>query len=192
MGAPTGIAEQAEQARDLRAQVEELRTRSDRSEIVFIENSPGRTPVTIYSLVDGEPLPIPEYMLDAALSKRQESGQFRFTGDKNKAPEYRLGDVKCFLHPESVERTSGLLAEAGVAGISCSSAHHPSRYAMEEVAKSKHKKQWAALQAFVAERRRQEEHDMQRAQLDATLALAEKAAGVPVAPEPAAAKAGKA
>jgi hypothetical protein len=50
------------------------------------------------------------------------------------------------------------------------------------------------LQAFLTERRRQEERDMAQQQLDATLALAEKAAGVPAAaaPEPVAAKAGKA
>ena len=171
------LAERREQARDLRDQIAEL-DRSDMPEIQFQDISPGRRKETLYSTLNGEPISVPRYMVDGILAKRLPDGRFAFVGAKENAPEYKKGDVKCFLHPESVERQAGLLAAAGIAHMTCFSAFHPSRYAMEEIAQSKHKKQWAAFKSYLAEEERKEERQRQQNQIDATLALAGKAAGM--------------
>lgn len=177
MGA-IGVGEAFERQRDLRGQVAEMErlTSGEQTEVIFIANAPGREPIMIYSLTDGEPIPVPKYMVQAALSK-MENGQYLFTARKEDAPDYQLGDVKCFLHPESIERQSGMLDAAGLAGFVCMSAHHPSRYAMEEVARGKHRKQWEALERSRTAQREEENQRRQQQQIDATLALAEKAAG---------------
>lgn len=168
------VVERAQQRRDLRAQLDGI-AREDESEIVFKETSPARRMHTIYSMVNGEPISIPRALVDRTLQKRQPNGQFMFTGRKEEAPEYKLGAVKCFLHPESPYRLSGALDEAGIGGFSCDSAHLASKYAMEEVAKTKHRKQWAALESYLMEQKADEQDARQQAQLEATLALAGQA-----------------
>ena len=175
------IAEAAQRGRDLRGQIAELEglTGGEQSEVIFISNAPGREPITIYSLADGEPITVPKYMVmgaNGALAKRNRDGSYRFTARKEEVPEYKLGDVKCFLHPESVERQSGLLGAAGLEGFVCQSAHHPSRYAMEQVAKSKHHKQGETFQELRKEQREQRRDEQQQQQIDATLELARTAA----------------
>lgn len=179
--APSNIeAQKAQEVRDLRNQISDL-SAEDEQNIVFKKPSPRRM-TTVYSMLDGEPLPVPASSVLRTLEKRLPgTREYMFTARQEDAPEYKLGSVKCFLHPESAYRTSGILAEAGISMHSCPSAHHPSKYAMEEVAKAKHKKQWQALQAYLADQERTEERAERRQQLDATLALAGKAVGKPAA-----------
>ena len=122
---------------------------------------------------------MPPKIARMAMMKRYKGGGYLFTDKKDEAPAYKMGAVKCFLHPESNERAAGMLEAAGIAHFSCPSSHHPSKYAMQEIAKSKHKKQWEALQEYLKEQERLEERAERRQQLDATLALAGQAAGAP-------------
>src|SRR3972149_1737558 len=109
----TNIAERAQDTRDLRGQIAELRDHDQ--EILFRETSPARRKVPIYSLVDGEEIYIPVNLLERTLEKRLPDGRFMFTARQHEAPEYKQGDVKCFLHPESIERAA--LDEGGLTGI---------------------------------------------------------------------------
>lgn len=168
--------ETAQRIRDLRGQIAEL-SNEDESDILFQEISPRRKKVTIYSMTDGEPISIPAYMAEPALNKARPGGGFMFTADPADAPEYKMGNVKCFLHPESPYRASGVLEEAGIAAKVCHSGHLASKFAMEEVARSKHRKEWAALEAYLAEQKEAQIEERQVRQLEATLALAGKAAG---------------
>lgn len=171
--APENNAAVLEQARDLRGQLAELDSGA-KSGIVFMEPpDQGRVPTTIYSLINGEPITLPRYMAEGVIGKRNPDGPgYMFTAHKENAPEYKLGTVKCFLHPESTYRTSGILDAAGVQAFSCNSGNHPSDYAMEEVAKGKHRKQWAAVQAYLDRQERAEERAERKEQTDAMLALA--------------------
>jgi len=169
-----------QRARDLKAEISEL-TAEDQGEVIFISpNQPGRRPETIYSMRDGEPITMPLYLAKQALQVKKEGGGFAFTSHKEQAPEYKLGDVKCFLHPESVERTSGLLEAAGIAAKTCASAHLASKYAMQEVAKSKHKKEWAAYQEYLREQREAGDRAERRTQTEAMLAMAGRSVGAKV------------
>lgn len=170
----TITAEMLERGRNLALQDAELKAEEDG--LIFRETSKVQPPIVVYSMADGEPIPMSPAIARMAMNKRYKSGGFLFTTDPNLAPEYKLGNVKCFLHPESNERAAGLLGAAGIAHFSCMSAHHPSKYAMQEIAKSKHKKQWEALQEYIREQERDEERAERRQQLEATLALAGKAA----------------
>ena len=163
--------------RDLRDQDDALR--AEREGIIFMETSEKQEPITLYALSDGEPIPMSPTIAEMAMRKRFKDGSYMFTDKPEEAPAYKLGDVKCFLHPESWERESGLLEAAGIAGVVCHSAKHPSRFAMQEVAKSKHKKEWQAKVEYEQQEERREDREQRRQQLDATLALAAKAAGEP-------------
>lgn len=168
--------ETLERQRDLAAQDAALKAESN-EDVVFMDMTKRLPPITVYSMADGEPIAMPPWVARMAMGKRYGDGRYLFTADASKAPAYKLGQHKCFLHPESAERLSGLLEASGVDMWTCHSQHHPSKYAMEEIAKSKHGKQWAALQAYIKEQERLEERAMARQQLEATLALAGKAAG---------------
>ena len=167
-------AEMLRRGRDLRDADAELRSEEDG--LIFMETSKREEPIIVYSMADGEPIPMPPKIARMAMMKRYKGGGYLFTDKKDEAPAYRMGTVKCFLHPESNERAAGLLEAAGISQFTCLSAQHPSKYAMQEIAKSKHKKQWEALQAYIKEQERLEERAERRQQLDATLALAGQAA----------------
>ncbi len=93
---------------DLEAQVEDLLeriegvTKEDLPEVVFQHIRTRRNLVTIYAMTDGEPISIPEYMVAAAMLKTLDDGSFMFTKKASAAPEYKLGTVKCFLHPDKL------------------------------------------------------------------------------------------
>lgn len=170
-------AVRAENLRDLKATISELAKEDDR-EVIFKETSPMRRKVTLYSLANGEEIQVARAQLEAMLSKRGPQG-YLWTADKSKAPVYREGDVLCFLHPDAPERE--VLNKIGISTV-CMSAHHPNRHAMEIIAQHKHRNQWDAYQAYLAEEQAREDRDMQRQQLEATLALARAAAGNVVTP----------
>ena len=152
MAVPTAedIARNAEKTRDLKQEVEGLATEALPG-VIFIEISEGRTPVTIYSTEDGRPVTIPENMVPAVMEKRREDGQYRFVADPAKAPEYKLGTVKCFLHPDAPERAT--IVEAGLANKSCRKDTLGSDHSKILHAEHRHKQEWVAYQRFVGGRK---------------------------------------
>ena len=167
------LARRAEKTRDLKGQIAELSAEED-GEIVFLDISPQRRLVTVYSTLDGEPIPVPAYMLQYVMDSRLPDGQFRFTSDATKVPEYKLGEIKCFLHSESPERP--ILDQIGLAGKTCPAAHLPNSYSKRLHAEHRHRKEWAAYQDYLGEKEREKHEARQERQLEATLELARIAA----------------
>lgn len=168
-----GIAEKERRARDLRAQVAELEPGLE-GEVVFEHIRTRRGIVTIYSMKDGEAIPIPEYMVKAALTKVVD-GEYMFTDDPSETPEYRKGTVKCFLHAESSERTSGVLGEIGLAGKTCPAGSLASVHSKRTHGERRHGREWAAYKEYLDDKKEEKAIARQEKQLDATIALAGKA-----------------
>lgn len=165
--------ERAQDVRDLRRQISGLE-KADESEIVFRDTSPVRKMATLYSVADGEMIRVPRKLLDRMLEKRLPDGRDMFTARKSEAPAYKRGTVKCFLHRESVDRP--ILEEIGLGAMECPAASLASQFSKRIHAQRRHKQEWAAYQEYIEENRRVESEDRARQQLDATLALAGRAA----------------
>ena len=169
------FAEQMQQARDLRTQLTGLE-RDDESEIQFTEWSPGRKMVRLWSVSDGTEILIPRYMVMPALTKRLPDGRYAFTANKEDAPTFKDGNVKCFLAEGSPERESGLLAAAGLDHLpSCPAKTLRSVYSKRTHAKNRHSQSWLTLQEHLNEERYETEREERRQQLEATLAIAGRA-----------------
>jgi len=168
------IAERTQKIRDLRGQIGGLAA-DDEQEIVFQEISPRRRKVTIYSMVNGQPVEIPAYMVAGVLEKRLDDGGYMFTAYKEQAPEFQPGTVKCFLHPESPDRP--ILEEIGLSGVTCPAAHLANMHSRRVHARHRHKEEWAAYCEHVDDQKELERNRHQQAQLDATLEIARAASG---------------
>lgn len=164
-----------EEIRDLSTQIDELR-RQDEGEIIFRENSPKRRKVVLYRRSDGERVEIPEYMAPAALRKR-EGGDYMFTSHKDQAPEYRLGNILCFLHKDSPDQL--FLKEIGLAGEAnhCRKATISNEYSKRIHGMHRHHDEWEAYQSFLDDQKEDRANARADHQLEATLALAGRAAG---------------
>ena len=173
-----GVAEQERRARDLRAQVAELEP-GLAGEVVFEHIRTRRGLVTVYSMTDGEALPIPEYMVRAVMTKAVD-GQYLFTDNPSEAPTYRQGTVKCFMHAESSERASGVLDEIGLAGKVCVAGSLANVHSKRIHGERRHGREWAAYQEFIEDKKEEKAIARQEKQLEATLALAGKATDTPV------------
>lgn len=170
-------AQRAQQARDLLGQVSELKGDPDEKEIIFKETSPQRKKVPIYSMRDGEKLMIPRAIMTATLAKiDRDTGKFAFTAFQEEAPTFKLGEVKCFLHPDSPDRL--LLDDMGMVGKTCPAAHLANQYSKRQHAIHRHKSEWAMYQEFLNDAKEERYNQRQDQQLAATLAIAE-AAGKP-------------
>lgn len=170
-------AQKMQQARDLLGQVEELKGSEDEKEIIFKETSPQRKKVPIYSMRDGEKLMIPRSIMQATLNKiDRDTGKFAFTAFQEEAPEFKMGEVKCFLHPDSSDRH--LLDDMGMVGKTCPAAHLANQYSKRMHALHRHKSEWAMYQEFIEDAKEERYNQRQDEQLAATLAIAE-AAGRP-------------
>ena len=167
---------QAERVRDLRSQISEL-TAEDQGEVLFLEISPGRNPVTLYRTDTGEPKTFPQYMVNALLEKRLPDDRYAFTSDQDSVPTFQQGQVKCFLHPESPERD--IVEELGMGGINCPAAHLRSAQSKRIHALHRHSQEWAAYQEHINEQRRVETESRQEQQLEATLAIAKSSGAEP-------------
>lgn len=172
--ADAAIAREQE-IRDLSTQIDELR-RQDQGEIIFRENSPQRRKVALWRMSDGEPISLPEYMAKAAIRK-MEGGRYAFTSHKEQAPEYRLGHIKCFLHKDSPDQE--FLGEIGLSGPAnhCRKETISNEYSKLMHAKHRHKEEWDAYQSFLDDHKESQAIERAERQLNATLALAERAAG---------------
>ncbi len=151
--------------------------KAERDGLIFMETSKRPPTITLYAMADGEPIPMPQPIAEMAIKRRYNSGSYMFTDNPDEAPTYKLGSVKCFLHPDSPERKSGALEEVGIAGIICRSEHLASKYSRRIHAENRHGKRWEAFQEHVKDLREAADRDDRKQQLDATLALAGKAAG---------------
>ncbi len=171
---PSTTIQRAEDARDLRGQIQGLEA-EDRREIIFKETSPRRRKTTIYAMKDGEPLQMPEYQALTAINKIDpETGTFMFTAKVEKAPLYKLGSVLCFLHKDSLDQP--VLQEIGMGQIHCRKKTLSNLYSKRQHAKNRHPKEWEAYQDHLKTEKERLAEDRQQAQLDATLALAGRAA----------------
>lgn len=168
------IAKRAEQVRDLKQQVEGLATEALPG-VVFIEIDEGREPVTIYSTEDGRPVTIPAYMVPPVLDRRREDGEFRFVAEKARAPEYKMGTLLCFMHPDAPERAT--LDAAGLTGKTCRKHTLPNDYAKTIHGEHRHKQEWAAYMRYVAGQKEAVREARQDKQLEATLTIARAAQG---------------
>ena len=104
--------------------------------------------------------------------RKQVNGEWMFTDDASKAPEYKRGIVKCFLHADSIEREAGVLAELGLAGKACPAGSLASDYAKDSHGQHKHRQEYAAWQKWLTDKEKREDRAATREQLDATLAIA--------------------
>ena len=168
------IVERAERLRDLKAQVGELSS-EDAGEIIFLDMSPQRKRITIYSMLTGEPVRFPAYMIPAIMQKTLPDGRFAWTGDQAKAPKYRLGQIKCFLHVDAPERP--VIEELGLGGARCPAEHLANAHSKRMHARHRHKQEWLAYSEYLSDIKEQARDEQQKQQLEATLAIAHRAAG---------------
>jgi hypothetical protein len=162
-------AAQAERVRDLTGQLKGI-GQQEMPEILFQEISPGREPVTIYSVEDGRPVPVPAYMLGAVMTKTLEDGRFMFVSDAKDAPEYKLGTVKCFLNPDSPMRE--MVEAVGLGAITCRKATLASEHSRRIHGQHRHKQEWAAVKEYIEDQKEAKRETRQDKQLEATLSIA--------------------
>ena len=162
-------AEQIEHVRDLRTQISEIAA-EDVGDVLFVEISPGRNKVTLYSMQTGEPVEFPQYMVRGVLEKRLVNGKYAFTSQQDKAPTFRPGQVKCFLHSESPERP--IVEELGLGAIDCPAASLRSAQSKRIHALHRHRQEWAAYQEYMTEQKQRIADQRQEQQLEATLSIA--------------------
>lgn len=176
---PQTVAEAAEVARDLQAQARELMGNNSRQgpdtwEIQ--DTSPPRDFWVLYSMVDGTKVTVPEFVGKSALNKTITVNGRKiaaWTGDARKAPQPRLGHVKCFKHPDAPEAEA--VAEMGIIA-DCAAAELRSPQAKRVHGQRLHKSDWEAYQEHLGLTREQEYRDGMKAQTEATLELAKAAA----------------
>lgn len=173
------FAEQQQQARDLRTQLQGLAQEDMGNQVMqFTEWSPGRKMQKLWSMQDGQEINIPSYMVMGAITKRLTDGRYAFTANQTEAPVFREGNVRCFLAADSPEREAGLLSEAGLDHLSpCPAKGLRSDYSKEQHAKNRHKQSWETLQTFINRKETREWRQQAQAQTAATLELARAAAG---------------
>ncbi|MDZ4250918.1 MAG: hypothetical protein U0990_12655 [Candidatus Nanopelagicales bacterium] len=178
------VAEKAQEVRDLRSQIEGMQGRDDEREIIFQDRSARRRMVTLYSMMDGEPVQIRQNIMEQVLNKPMRNpdgslvpGKFMFTAHQSSAPEYIKGTTKCVLHPQSEERET--LRAIGLGGAQCPSDSLGNDYAKEIHAEHRHKQEWRMYMREIAKRESKKYEERAQAQLDATLAIAAAAVGKP-------------
>ena len=84
-------AEMLRRGRDLRDADAELRSEEDG--LIFMETSKREEPIIVYSMADGEPIPMPPKIARMAMMKRYKGGGYLFTDKKDEAPSYKMGSV---------------------------------------------------------------------------------------------------
>lgn len=171
-GAQT-VEERAEVARNLRdAARQALGVENERKEWEITDASPRRKLYVLYSMIDGSEIRVPKFIFDSAISRRiPGSNKYLFTAFREQAPQHRVGEVKCFLHPESPERE--VLAEIGIYG-ECPKANLTNLQSKRVHAQHRHKTEWEAYQEFISVQREEETREWQRQQAEAFSAMASR------------------
>lgn len=167
------VARRMEKVRDMRDQIAEIGQGTSR-DLQFSVYAPARNPQTIWRMSDGEPVPLPEYMVPGALAKRDENG-YMFTAQEELAPTYVRGTVKCFLHADSPERAAGVLEAVGLSGKVCPAGNLGSLSSKEVHGEHRHSQEWRTVEKHKDAQKEDAKVEREVRQLDATLALAERA-----------------
>lgn len=157
--------EREEERRDLLRQVEGIE--QDESEIIFADTSPRRPMAIIYATLDGEPLVVTRKRARKLLERLLPDGKFMFTADAGKAPAYKKGDVKCFLHKDSDQRK--LMDNLGLIGKFCPAGQLANSYAKYIHESGKHVKTWDIWQKHVSDEKETEAIARQERQFEATM-----------------------
>ena len=168
------FAEQQQYARDLRSQLSEIgQDDTNENEMQFIEWSPGRKMVRLWSMQDGTEITIPRYMVASAISKRLPDGRFAFTAHKEEAPAFKEGTERCFLAEDSVERLGGLLEAAGLDNMPpCPAKHLRSRNSKRVHAQHRHRQSWETLQEYIQTEEAARDREERRKEVEAIQQLA--------------------
>lgn len=166
---PDSPAVKAEKVRDLRGQLTGI-DQEDEPEILFQMISPGREPITVYSTTDGTPTAVPKYMIRGAMELKNNDGSFRFVAEAKDAPEYKLGTIKCFLHPDSAERP--ILEMVGLSSATCPKQTLASDHAKRMHELHRHKNESIAFREYIEDRKEERREERLDEQLQATLTLA--------------------
>ena len=106
--------------------------------------------VTLYDREDGTPSEMLTYMAsDRLMEDKLPDGTRRWTPTESEAPEYVLGTVKCYFHPDSPHRDEVL--EAGLGHVRCGypfrgpKANLRTEYDLEGHMAAGHPGQWKLL-----------------------------------------------
>lgn len=163
-------AQEVEEALDLKRQISGLEDPGDQN-FLFQDTSPRTRWDTVYSTQTGEPIQVKRHRLIATLEKRLPDGTKAFTADRSLAPEYRLGDVKCFLARDSEERQ--MVDALNIApGYYCVAEHLANESAAQVHAEKRHPTRWRMYQAHLDRAERERDREERQAQTNAILALA--------------------
>ena len=165
------VATQAREAADLSSQLDGVSAGIGK-EVVFQYIRTGRNLITVWAMSDGEPIPVPEYMLASVFAKRLADGTRMFTDNPDEAPKYVRGTTKCFLHAESIERDSGVLAEIGLAGKTCIAGSLASTFSERIHGKKRHSRERETYEAYLDEQKEAAKLKREEEQLEATLSIA--------------------
>ena len=166
-----GKAAQAERIRDLTKQIAGVGAQ-EMEGIEFTMMSPGHALVRIYAVEDGRPLDVPGSMLNSVMTKTLDDGRFMFVADPANAPEYKIGDVKCFMHPDSP--MSEIVKAVGLSGVPCNKSTLGSEHSKRIHGLHRHKQEWEAVQEYIENEKETKRETRQDEQLKATLAIADR------------------
>lgn len=104
-----------------------------------------------------ERVPVLGYMLSKVLNRTRPDGSRRFTtADPRKQPVH--GNIKCMLHPDSSDREHYNSLGFRI----CMKSNITNNFQLKEHMRKKHKQEWSAIQAEIADRERQEDRDAQK------------------------------
>lgn len=173
-------AEQAEDAINLKRQLTSLQDPGD-GDFIMQDTSPPSRWDFVYSTETGERIAVKTHRLLNILEKRLPNGQPMFTARKDSAPEYRLGEVRCFLARGSRERE--VIDELNISpGYYCPAEHLANEGAAEIHAEKRHPTRWRQYQRHLEREEQQRDREERNAQTAAILQLA--GAKAPVAKTP--------
>jgi len=180
----TGDDKQAEMARI--AQAEESRRdmvdriagidAEDQAEISFMDTSPPRPMTILYATMDGEPVPVTKKRARLLLTRKLPDGSYMFIAPNDDGsppshiPVYRLGSVKCFMHPEAEERET--LNSLGMAGKTCIAGSLANIYAKRIHERSSHKREREMYQGHLDDEKEAAAIARQDKQYEAMMAMA--------------------
>ena len=170
------IAIEEESRRDMTDRIADIDDES-RQEIMIADTSPPRPMTILYATLDGEPIPMTRKRTREMLQRKLPDGRRMFTvpnEDGSKPahlPEYRLGSVKCFMHPGSEEREE-LDHSLGMAGKECPAGHLANIYAKRIHERTCHKREKEMYQGFLDDKKEAAAIDRQEKMYEAMLAVA--------------------
>lgn len=168
----SSVLQREEQIRDLRRSIEGLTAEEEAdAPVIFRENSARRQLQLLYRVSDGEPVRMKLALARRVIHSFDFRGQPKWTTDPAQAATWKLGDVKCFMHPESPEAESGLLAELGIAPV-CDAGNLRNLNSKRTHGKHCHKQEWADYTEYLASEERRQEREMRQEEVGAMKSLA--------------------